>query len=228
MAEHAQGWEHAAGEEFSLEYRIQTKAGEVRWVDGRTWVRRDGEGHVTHFQGLVIDITERKRMEAEFLSAKEAAEEASRAKSEFLANMSHEIRTPMNAILGMTQLTLETSLSTEQREFLEAVDSAAESLLSIINDILDFSKIEARMVRLESIRFDLRKLVHNVLTNMRVQARRRGLEIAAEVAPGVPEVVVGDPGRLRQVIVNLLGNALKFTESGGVRLTVVAAERRGA
>jgi PAS domain S-box-containing protein len=225
VAEHAQGWEHATGEEFSLEYRIQTKTGEVRWVDGRTWVRRDAEGRITHFQGLVIDITERKRMEAEFLAAKEAAEEASRAKSEFLANMSHEIRTPMNAILGMTQLTLETSLSTEQREFLEAVDSAAESLLSIINDILDYSKIEARMVRLESIRFDLRKLVHNVLTNMRVQARRRGLELHAEVDPAVPEVVVGDPGRLRQVIVNLLGNALKFTESGEVRLTVDSLER---
>jgi PAS domain S-box-containing protein len=225
VAGHMQGWESATGEEFSLEYRIQIKDGEVRWVDGRTWVRRDAAGRITHFQGLVIDITQRKSMEAEFLSAKEAAEEASQAKSEFLANMSHEIRTPMNAILGMTQLTLETNLNTEQREFLEAVDSAAESLLSIINDILDYSKIEARMVRLESIRFDLRKLVGNVLTNMRVQARRRGLELTAEVDPAAPEVVVGDPGRLRQVIVNLLGNALKFTESGGVRLTVESLAR---
>jgi len=225
VAAHMQGWESDSAEEFSLEYRIQTKGGEVRWVDGRAWVRRDASGRITHFQGLVIDITERKRMEVEFLSAKEAAEEASRAKSEFLANMSHEIRTPMNAILGMTQLTLETNLNTEQREFMEAVDSAAESLLSIINDILDYSKIEARMVRLESIRFDLRRLVSNVLTNMRVQARRRGLELSAEVDPEVPEVVVGDPGRLRQVIVNLLGNALKFTEQGGVRLTVESLSR---
>ncbi|MEW5773881.1 MAG: response regulator [Thermodesulfobacteriota bacterium] len=225
VTEHMQSWENATDKELSLEYRIQAKDGEVHWVDGRAWVRRDPDGRVTHIQGLVIDITERKRMEAELLSAKDAAEEASRAKSEFLANMSHEIRTPMNAVLGMTQLTLETSLSTEQREYLEAVDSAAEALLSIINDILDYSKIEARMVRLESIRFDLRKLVHNVLTNMRVQARRRGLELTAEVEPEVPEVVVGDPGRLRQVIVNLLGNALKFTEQGEVRLTVESLSR---
>jgi len=225
VAEHMRDWEADRGEESSLEYRIQTKSGETRWVDGRTWMRRGAEGRITHFQGLIIDITERKRMEVEFLAAKEAAEEASRAKSEFLANMSHEIRTPMNAILGMTQLTLETSLSPEQREYLEAVDSAAESLLSIINDILDYSKIEARMVRLESIRFDLRKLTHNVLANMRVQARRRGLELTSEVDSEVPEVVVGDPGRLRQVIVNLLGNALKFTETGGVRLCVDALAR---
>jgi len=162
----------------------------------------------------------RNDAEAETLRAKELAEKANRAKSEFLANMSHEIRTPLNGVMGMTDLALETSLTAEQREFLETVKASSEALLVVINDILDFSKIEAGRMELEQVEFALRDCVESALKTVAVRADEKGLELLCEVAPQVPEVVKGDAGRLRQVVINLVGNAIKFTDKGEISVRV--------
>jgi two-component system, sensor histidine kinase and response regulator len=221
------------------------KEEEVVWPDGRrTWViaskvpLRDRRGEIVGTMGVSHDITARKlaahelaikaeelaRSNAELERLAEVAKAASRAKGEFLANMSHEIRTPLNGIIGMTELTLETELSAEQRDYLETVKLSANSLLNVINDILDFSKIEAGRIDLEEIDFDLNECIEGALKTLALRADEKGLELLCEVAPEVSETVVGDPGRLRQILINLVGNALKFTLEGEVSLKVQVEE----
>jgi PAS domain S-box-containing protein len=228
---------------FAKEHASQARCDEVRlmesgepvleleeqeiWPDGRiTWAAttklplRNDQGQLVGTFGLSRDITQRRRTEIVLREAKEAADAANRAKSEFVANMSHEIRTPLNGIIGMTELALDTPLTTEQRDYLETVSRSAEALLLIVNDILDFSKIEAGKLELESTDFRLHDTLDDTLHTLAPRAHRKGLELAYYVASDVPGCLIGDPVRFRQVITNLVGNSIKFTQTGEVVVRV--------
>jgi PAS domain S-box-containing protein len=209
----------------NFERRLQRRDGHPVWVLENANLIPGGASAGNLIEGTMFDITERKQAESELQQAKDAAESASRAKSEFLANMSHEIRTPMNGIIGMTELALETELTPEQHEYLSMVKTSADSLLTVINDILDFSKIEAGKLDLDTTTFILRDHIEEMARSFAVAAATKGLELVCDIRPDVPLEVVGDPTRLRQVIVNLLGNAIKFTDRGEVVLHVETREK---
>ena len=203
---------------FDIEFRFRISNGEYRWFRSRGQAIWNAEGWATRMAGSMSDVTSRKLAEKELLAAKEAAEAGSRAKSEFLAVMSHEIRTPMNAIIGMNYLLQQTSLDEDQADLAQTVGSSAQSLMSLINDILDISKIEAGQMELEEMPFDVRKVGVEVRNLFMSQAAQKGLAFSVDLDAAMPHLMVGDPQRLRQVLVNLVGNALKFTERGAVRL----------
>jgi PAS domain S-box-containing protein len=210
--------------ECEIESRLLHQGGTYRWMLTRGVAVRDPTGKPVRFIGTVQDITERKRLEAELRRAKEAAEAANRAKDEFLANVSHEIRTPFGAILGMTELVLDTALTDDQRQCLTTARSAAESLLGLVEDLLDFEKIVAGKFQLDPADFSLRATLGDAVRTLGVRARTKGLELACDVHPDAPDDLVGDAGRLRQVLLNLLGNAIKFTKEGQVAVRVEAAD----
>jgi len=191
-----------------------------RWVTSTKLPLRDSQGRIVGTLGISRDITERKQAEIDLRRAKQEAEEASRAKSLFLANMSHEIRTPLNGIIGMTELLLGGEPTAEQREYLSMIVESADSLLSVINDILDFSKIEAGKLDLDNVDFDVRESFGDMLKSLAFRAHGKGLELACRIAEDVPSRLRGDPARLRQIVVNLIGNAIKFTDAGEVVLDV--------
>jgi PAS domain S-box-containing protein len=194
--------------------------GHVSWVSTTKLPMRDASGQAIGIVGISRDITERVLATEALERAKNAADQANSAKGQFLANMSHEIRTPMSAIVGMTELLIDTGLSPEQREFAEIIQKSGNSLLAMISDILDFSKIEAGMIGLERIAFDLSLVLEEVAELHAPNAEARGLELIQRIAPGTPTRLLGDPGRLRQVLNNLVGNAIKFTPAGHILIDV--------
>ena len=211
------------------QYRVRTADGWL-WIESHAMVaEHDASGRPLRLMGTLADISERKRTEAEGEQARELAEQASRAKSEFLANISHEVRTPLNALMGLTRLLMDSPLNPEQKSWLELMDSSAHALLGLLNDVLDLSRIEAGKLSIEQVRFNLHDALHEVSALYAEQARAKPLDWSLEILPGLPPQMQGDPGRLRQVLGNLLSNALKFTPRGGrIRVTADQLTAHGA
>ena len=207
---------------YQVQHRIRRHDGIHRHMSARAVPIVDDDGSIREWIGVHTDIDDQQRAVEALEAAKDAAEAATRAKAEFLANMSHEIRTPMNGVLGMTELALGTDLSPRQQEYLGLVKSSAEALLTVIDDILDFSKIEAGKLELHPTPFDPRDVLTDTLRCLAARAHAKGLELACRIAPNVPDILLGDHGRLRQVLVNLVGNAIKFTDHGEVVVTLEA------
>jgi PAS domain S-box-containing protein len=221
-----QRWRHAVrlGIEFEAEFRFLHPDGTVRWVYSRAAVVAGDAGSTRERIGMTVDVTDRRQAEESLTRAKEVAEAATHAKSEFLAKMSHEIRTPMNGVLGMLELALETELAPDQKDYVETARASGANLLGIINDILDVSRIEARKLELEAIPFSLRQLMETALKPLIQLARGKGLAFELDVGLHVTDGLVGDALRLQQVLVNLVGNAIKFTRTGNIHVTVAQQE----
>lgn len=207
------------GEVVDYEIKLRKKNGETIDCLVTASLRMDAEGRALGYQGIIRDITLRKKAEA-LQRAKDLAEQANKFKAEFLANMSHEIRTPINAIIGMVHLLHQTPLTEKQIEYLHAIDNSADNLLQLINDILDFSKIEAGKLQLEEKSFNIRAVIEQLVSTMRFKATEKGVDLTLQIDDDVPEAVAGDPLRLNQIMLNLISNAIKFTHTGSITVTV--------
>ncbi|HWP65457.1 MAG TPA: ATP-binding protein [Candidatus Limnocylindria bacterium] len=208
---------------WEVEYRIRAKGGRYRWLLTRGTPRFTPDGHFEGYVGSATDITARKEEAELAAAARNAAVEAARLKSDFLATLSHEIRTPMHGIFGMTELALDTPDEAERRTFLERARSCAETLMRLLDDILDFSRIEAGRLELSDEPLDVREVVRQAVDTLSLAAARKGLALTTDVEPSVPVGLRGDPSRLRQILVNLVGNAIKFTEEGSVEVSVTSS-----